>query len=180
MFLRGLAAVENGARPLQACTLWHGHKGASQTSVLMPIRSCGAPCMQDLTATIERFVSELRAGGPEAAHGPQSGAPSSASPAPAPQAAAAAPASASSSSPAAAKGSSASAGKASKPSVPSSGSDSKQTLQIVEKFYARAHDLFECFVVEGRVCAYTQSKATLEPRAGGKLAWFGGSVQVSA
>lgn len=41
----------------------------------------------------------------------------------------------------------------------------------------RPSDLYECFTVEGRVCAFTQSPATVDARPGGSFSWFNGSVQ---
>ncbi|KAI8476840.1 MAG: activator of Hsp90 ATPase [Monoraphidium minutum] len=53
---------------------------------------------------------------------------------------------------------------------------SRTRLELERHFYCRAADLFECFTSEGRVRAFTQSPATVEPRPGGSFSWFGGSV----
>ncbi|GFH19106.1 Aha1_N domain-containing protein, partial [Haematococcus lacustris] len=38
-------------------------------------------------------------------------------------------------------------------------------------------DVYDCLTVEGRFKAFTQSAASIDPRPGGKLTWFGGAVQ---
>ncbi|EIE26952.1 hypothetical protein COCSUDRAFT_21985 [Coccomyxa subellipsoidea C-169] len=52
-------------------------------------------------------------------------------------------------------------------------------VELTEKFYARPRDLFECFTNPGRVQAFTQSAAQVEPRVGGKFCVFGGSVDAT-
>lgn len=52
-----------------------------------------------------------------------------------------------------------------------------RSLSLTEKYYCRASDLFTCFVVEGKLKAWTQSNATIDPRPGGRFTWFNGSVE---
>ncbi|GFH17831.1 activator heat shock protein ATPase, partial [Haematococcus lacustris] len=55
-----------------------------------------------------------------------------------------------------------------------------QTLvSLIKQFVAelRAGDVYDCLTVEGRFKAFTQSAASIDPRPGGKLTWFGGAVQ---
>lgn len=62
-------------------------------------------------------------------------------------------------------------------STPQSDTDS---LELEERFHARASDLFECFTVEGKLKAWSQSPATVPSAADnflGPFSWFGGSVQ---
>lgn len=46
----------------------------------------------------------------------------------------------------------------------------------VTSYPTRPADLFECFTVEGRLRAFTQSPATADARPGGAFSWFGGGV----
>lgn len=57
-------------------------------------------------------------------------------------------------------------------------SKSRCTVKLTERFYARAEDIFECFVVQGRVQAFTRSPAVVDPQPGGSFSWFNGHVQV--
>lgn len=50
-------------------------------------------------------------------------------------------------------------------------------MKLTERFYAKAIDIYECFVVQGRVCAFTRSPAVVEPQPGGCFSWFSGHVQ---
>ncbi|KIZ07471.1 Activator heat shock protein ATPase [Monoraphidium neglectum] len=54
---------------------------------------------------------------------------------------------------------------------------SRARLELEKQFYCRPSDLYECFLVEGRVRAFTMSPATVDPRPGGAFTWFGGSVE---
>ncbi|KAG2488227.1 hypothetical protein HYH03_013220 [Edaphochlamys debaryana] len=49
-------------------------------------------------------------------------------------------------------------------------------IKLESKFHCRPQDLFECFVVQGRVCAFTQSPATVQPSPGGAFSWYGGAI----
>jgi activator of HSP90 ATPase len=51
-----------------------------------------------------------------------------------------------------------------------------KSLTLSEKYYARPSDIFECFVVEGKMRAYTQTNVKLDPHPGGSFSWFNGSV----
>eukprot|EP00877_Chromochloris_zofingiensis_P012863 jgi/Chrzof1/7830/Cz02g38040.t1 len=59
---------------------------------------------------------------------------------------------------------------------PACSSGKRHSLQLTERFYARPVDIFECFVQEGRLRAFTMSPATVEPQVGGKFSWFDGSI----
>eukprot|EP01026_Neomeris_dumetosa_P017748 TRINITY_DN1687_c0_g1_i3.p1 TRINITY_DN1687_c0_g1~~TRINITY_DN1687_c0_g1_i3.p1 ORF type:complete len:361 (+),score=57.82 TRINITY_DN1687_c0_g1_i3:70-1152(+) len=50
-------------------------------------------------------------------------------------------------------------------------------VQIKDRFYTSSRDLFDCFVNEGRVQAYTQSPAKIERKVGGSISMYGGSIQ---
>ncbi|KAI3425185.1 hypothetical protein D9Q98_008954 [Chlorella vulgaris] len=123
---------------------------------------------------IATFVRELRAGGPA-----QSGAvqPKSA-PAQSVDSAAAAAA-------AAAAGKAAGAPEAAAPVAAAEEEQPKvekaagtgNTIELKEKFFAGAAELYECFTVPPRMMAYSQSPAEAEPRPGGRFMMFGGSVQ---
>lgn len=123
---------------------------------------------------ILQFIQELKAGAPlkekgaAAAENGQAAAAAGAGGGAADSSAAASSGVAASSK-AAANGSSKSSGSSSKAS-------SRTTLELQREFYCRPSDLIECFLVEGRVRAFTQSPATVDPRPGGSFSWFGGSV----
>ncbi|CAK0780341.1 hypothetical protein CVIRNUC_005018 [Coccomyxa viridis] len=51
------------------------------------------------------------------------------------------------------------------------------TIELSERFYARPGDLYECFTNPGRVQAFSQSPAQVEPRVGGTFSIYGGSVE---
>lgn len=51
-----------------------------------------------------------------------------------------------------------------------------RTLEFSERFYAGAKELYECFTDERRVSAFTGAPARVEPRPGGQVSLFGGSV----
>lgn len=52
-----------------------------------------------------------------------------------------------------------------------------RSLSLTEKYYCRPEDLFTCFLIKGKVRAFTQSNASVEPNVGGKFSWFNGSVE---
>ncbi|KAG1677031.1 hypothetical protein FOA52_001200 [Chlamydomonas sp. UWO 241] len=112
---------------------------------------------------VHEFIRELRAGGPMA--------PGAKGAAEAIKAAEAA-ATASSSSAEAKPAKAAEVKKEVKANTAASG----KTLAITEKYFARASDIYECFVVEGKIRAYTQSGANVDARPGGKFSWYNGSV----
>lgn len=53
----------------------------------------------------------------------------------------------------------------------------RRTVELTERFYCRATDVFECLVDENRVRAFTMAPATSAPSPGGPFSWFGGSVE---
>ena len=53
------------------------------------------------------------------------------------------------------------------------------SITITETFFCSPKDLYECFTETGKIRAYTGSAADVEPREGGKLSMFGGSVEGS-
>uniref|UniRef100_A0A7S3RA74 Activator of Hsp90 ATPase AHSA1-like N-terminal domain-containing protein n=1 Tax=Dunaliella tertiolecta TaxID=3047 RepID=A0A7S3RA74_DUNTE len=54
---------------------------------------------------------------------------------------------------------------------------SQRDLKLTERFYCHTSDLYDCFVIEGKMMAFTQSKATVQPQPGSKFSWFSGAVQ---
>ncbi|PNW85935.1 hypothetical protein CHLRE_03g199300v5 [Chlamydomonas reinhardtii] len=54
-----------------------------------------------------------------------------------------------------------------------------KSISITAKFHCRPQDIFECFTVQGRVCAFTQSPAVVQPAPGGSFSWYGGSISGS-
>ena len=50
-------------------------------------------------------------------------------------------------------------------------------ITMTESFYASARDIYECFTVVPRVCAFTRAPATVEPQPGGAFTLFGESVK---
>ncbi|GAX73098.1 hypothetical protein CEUSTIGMA_g551.t1 [Chlamydomonas eustigma] len=117
-----------------------------------------------VTKAVAGFITELRAGGPVLDATKEREAP----PAPSKQEVAAKP-----------KLSSAKKEEV-KPKLQASNGGSRteggKSLLLTEKYYARPSDIFECFVVEGKMRAYTQSNIKLDPRPGGQFSWFNGSV----
>eukprot|EP00955_Chlamydomonas_euryale_P109601 365942-Chlamydomonas_euryale.AAC.62 len=140
-------------------------KGTDPRRVCLCRANAAAAHATEVSSRIQTFMSMLHAGGPmapgskdaEAAH-------------------AKANASAGDSNATKPKLSSAKPDEVKKTAVKANTSSSGKTLSIKEKYYARPSDIYECFVVEGKVRAYTQSNASVEPRAGGKFSWFNGSV----
>lgn len=60
--------------------------------------------------------------------------------------------------------------------------ENTDSLELEQRFHARASDLFECFTVEPKLKAWTRSDARVPSAAGadnflGPFSWFGGSVQ---
>eukprot|EP00201_Polytomella_parva_P016325 CAMPEP_0175055516 /NCGR_PEP_ID=MMETSP0052_2-20121109/10128_1 /TAXON_ID=51329 ORGANISM="Polytomella parva, Strain SAG 63-3" /NCGR_SAMPLE_ID=MMETSP0052_2 /ASSEMBLY_ACC=CAM_ASM_000194 /LENGTH=372 /DNA_ID=CAMNT_0016320379 /DNA_START=46 /DNA_END=1164 /DNA_ORIENTATION=+ len=55
-------------------------------------------------------------------------------------------------------------------------SSHSKSLSFTEKFYARPKDIFDCFTLEPKMCAFTQSKCVADLKAGGKFSWFSGNV----
>lgn len=120
-----------------------------------------------VVSKINEFVAELRAGGPvkpgsteasqEAGSAAGQGAGPGSSSAERPKLSSAAP-------------------EAVKPRAAPKPSFGRTTLALKESYYARPSDIFECFVIEGKVKAFTQSAATVEARPGGCFSWFNGSV----
>lgn len=126
--------------------------------------------LQVILKAVQTYVTELRSGVPA-----QQGSSSSSAAAGAePTAAAATAAQAGASNGTVSSSGSAAAAAAAKPSK------SRCTVRMTEKFYARAQDIFECFVVQGRLQAFTRSPAVVEPQPGGSFSWFNGHVQVRA
>ena len=58
-----------------------------------------------------------------------------------------------------------------------SGAKGGRSLSVTEKYYCRPADLFTCFTIEGKMRAWTQSNASVDPKVGGKFTWFNGSVE---
>lgn len=54
-----------------------------------------------------------------------------------------------------------------------------RTLALTESYYASSKDIYECFVLEPKVKAYTASACCIEPTLGGKVSMFGGSIEGS-
>eukprot|EP00882_Tetradesmus_deserticola_P008632 GHRQ01009101.1.p1 GENE.GHRQ01009101.1~~GHRQ01009101.1.p1 ORF type:complete len:352 (+),score=138.82 GHRQ01009101.1:1029-2084(+) len=53
---------------------------------------------------------------------------------------------------------------------------SKRSVSLTEKFYARRQDIYDCFTVQGRIQAFTQSPAVVDVRPGGAFSWFNGNI----
>lgn len=126
---------------------------------------------QAILKAIHTYVAELRSGVP-AQHSGSSAANQASTPYPAASAAAAAASSngvKSSSTPAAATAA---------PAAAKAASRSRHKVELTERFYAKAQDIYECFVVHGRVQAFTRSPAVVDPQPGGSFSWFNGHVQV--
>lgn len=114
--------------------------------------------MQVVFQIIQRFVAELRAGGPQAGAADAKPSTSAATAAPAAAAAPAKP----------------------KPAAPkasvSISPSARRSLELKEKFFARPVDLFECFVNENRIKGFTQSNAIVQAVPGGTFMMFSGSI----
>uniref|UniRef100_A0A383VZK0 Activator of Hsp90 ATPase AHSA1-like N-terminal domain-containing protein n=1 Tax=Tetradesmus obliquus TaxID=3088 RepID=A0A383VZK0_TETOB len=123
---------------------------------------------EPIYAAIRTYVQELRSGVP--------GKPGNSS-----SSAAAAAAGSGSGAAAAAANGSAAAAAVPRPGSSGSGSaaakkSSKRSVSMTEKFYARSQDIFECFTVQGRIQAFTQSAALVQPQPGGTFSWFNGNI----
>ncbi|GBF98914.1 hypothetical protein Rsub_11706 [Raphidocelis subcapitata] len=124
---------------------------------------------------VDQFVSELKAGAPlKAGKDDATGGVSNGDAA----AASGAPSSNGAGSKAAGSGraAGASGGSAAATAKGGSAASSRSRLNLEQQFYCRPVDLFECFTVEARLRAFTQSPATADPRPGGAFSWFGGGV----
>lgn len=108
-----------------------------------------------LTDTAQRFVAELRAGGPALTEQTQAADGAAAKPKPGSGPAGGAAASTSGAAAAAA----------------AAAASSTRTISMVERFHCRPQDIWQCLTHEGRVSAFSQSKATVEPRPGGAFSW---------
>ncbi|EFJ49368.1 hypothetical protein VOLCADRAFT_74185 [Volvox carteri f. nagariensis] len=63
------------------------------------------------------------------------------------------------------------------PATAHSSSSSGRSISLTAKFHCRPADIYECFTVEGRVRAFSQSTAIVQPTApGGSFSWYGGSI----
>jgi activator of HSP90 ATPase len=51
------------------------------------------------------------------------------------------------------------------------------SVTITEEYFCSPKDLYDCFTDMNRIRAYTGSSAEVDPRPGGKLSMFGGSVE---
>jgi hypothetical protein len=151
--------------PAAVCEAWHMLQAAPLHSLLAyTVSACVV--LQAILKAVQTYVTELRSGVP-AQHSSSGTEPAAEPGAQAGAAAAVAAATAPSSS-----------GTSSKPAAPAAKSKSRCTVKLSEKFYARAGDIYECFVVQGRVAAFTRSPAVVEPQPGGSFSWFNGHVQV--
>lgn len=135
------------------------------------ILSSGKKVIYDAVAT---FVQELRAGGPMRSGVAQP----KAAPAQSVDAAVAAAAGEAngSSAPAAAAATQPVAA-AEKENATETPAGSGHSIELREKFFAGAAELFECFTVAPRMMAFSQSPAEAQPQPGGRFSMFGGSVQ---
>jgi len=52
----------------------------------------------------------------------------------------------------------------------------KQSLEIVEHYYASSKDIYECFTNEAKVKAFTGSSADIKAEEKGNISMFGGSI----
>lgn len=129
-----------------------------------PVLHLPTCALQVVYRAMSQFVSELRAGGPVTKGGSEAASDNGAASA----ARGAAPA-ATSATPAATDAPAASgSGRAPR---------DRRRIELTERFYASAQDIYECFTDARRVLAFTQSPAELDARVGGALSMFGGSVQ---
>ncbi|KAI7840914.1 hypothetical protein COHA_005346 [Chlorella ohadii] len=158
-------------------------EGPAAQQLKAAILGSGKKVVHDAVAV---FVKELRAGGPMRSGAAQpKAAPAKSVDAAASEAAqgtspAAAAAAANGAAAAAAAGQqaekeAAAAAAAKKEAAAAGGSG--DSIELKERFYAGAAELFECFTVPPRMMAYTQSPAEAEPQPGGKFSLYGGSVQ---
>jgi len=163
------AAAANAAAPDAAA------EGEAARAALL-----SAAGKEAVAARLRRFVAELKAGGPlQKGEGAaqQAGGGGGGAAAPAAKAAAAA---ASGAAAAASKRPAAAAAPKTTAAAAGSGSSSDtDSLQLEQRFHARASDLFECFTLPGKMQAFTRAEARLPspPSYLGPFSWFGGSVQ---
>jgi activator of HSP90 ATPase len=138
--------------------------------------------LQAICAAVATFVKELHAGTPvESTSSSSNGAAATTAADAATAAAAAAAATANGAKPSATTTTTTSSSSSSSKQTPKQGVTKSKTggtatLRLTEKFYARASDIYDCFVVEGKVRAFTQSAASVAPQPGGSWSWFGGSI----
>ncbi|KXZ44318.1 hypothetical protein GPECTOR_69g411 [Gonium pectorale] len=126
---------------------------------------------------LKKFVAELRAGGPalsekDGGEGGNAAAAAGTSGGQGANGAAAAAGSAPKPKPGSADASSSAPAAAAKGGSGSSG----RSISITARYHCRPSDIFECFTVEGRVCAFTQSRAVVQPAPGGSFSWYGGAI----
>lgn len=53
----------------------------------------------------------------------------------------------------------------------------KRSLEIKERYYASARDVYQCFTDTAKVRAYTGSAAEIDAKEGGRISMFGGSIE---
>ncbi|DBB12392.1 hypothetical protein WJX82_000894 [Trebouxia sp. C0006] len=122
---------------------------------------------KEIFKAVAQFVKEIQAGGPVKKSGDASAQPDK------PTAVKAT--STSGTAPSQANGAAASSKAKSKPAAKSD--SGTHTIDLQETFYARPHDIYECFTQAGKIQAFTQSPAQAQPNVGGSFSMFGGSVQ---
>lgn len=130
---------------------------ATSSSLKAAILAAGPK--KEMLDRITKFVSELRAGGPA---GDEPGDASAAA--------------AAASKPKLSSADKAAADKAAA-AASTSGSSDTRNISLKERFHCRPSDIYDCFTHEGRACAFSQSKATVQPHAGGSFSWYGGSIE---
>jgi activator of HSP90 ATPase len=124
---------------------------------------------REVTARLRQLVVELKAGAPLKKEGAGGGGDAAT---PAANAAACKPAAAAAPKPVAAATAAAAA------AAPTSADDT-DSLQLEQRFHARASDLWDCFTNEGKLKAFTQADASLPspPGSPGPFSWFSGGVE---
>lgn len=147
-------------------------EGAAAQKLRGAILSHGKKVLHDALAT---FVRELRAGGPmrDGAAQPKAG-PAQPVDAVAGSSTAGATAAANGS---AAAGAAAPAAAEKQEAPEEKRGGSGHSIELKERFFAGASELYECFTVPPRMMAYTQSPAEAQPQPGGRFSMYGGSVQ---
>ncbi|GFR40180.1 hypothetical protein Agub_g737, partial [Astrephomene gubernaculifera] len=132
-----------------------------------------------LLAAVHAFVAELRAGGPALAEASDAAAGGAASGGEGGRSSQANGGSSSSSKPklSSAEVERSKAAAAAAAAAKSGSGSGGRSISITERFHCRPSDIYECFTVEGRVCAFTQSRAVVQPHApGGTFSWYGGAI----